>query len=376
MKSQHNKGLLAIIDQYHPLICAGVITAITLSHFSGGSISHKFLNLQYPLPRTSDTLYYGRGWNDIYFVLFTMCTIALFRWGYRTFVLKPTAQYLGLNRSTTNKWVDIGWVSVYFACVWTLGVYLFHNDDWFFNTKHFWINYPHPLEYKSKLFYLVQLSFWLMNFGMFFLEMQRRDYWQFFSHHCVTIGLILGSYYYHFHRIGTAILLILDVGDLFYYHVKMLKYANQEKAATIGFGVFMMVWFVTRHVFYGAILYSVWFEFPKYLGIGFNEATGFDLSYSMWLSFNVGLLVLQALLIFWFVMIVKLAIRVLKGEIPDDETDPVDEDEEKEVHEKKEIKTESQEEMNLDSQGKEKEMKTCKFDGANTSPQPSEKKIQ
>eukprot|EP01112_Ceratiomyxa_fruticulosa_P011456 TRINITY_DN3106_c0_g1_i1.p1 TRINITY_DN3106_c0_g1~~TRINITY_DN3106_c0_g1_i1.p1 ORF type:complete len:372 (+),score=49.19 TRINITY_DN3106_c0_g1_i1:431-1546(+) len=365
MINQQNQGVLALVDKYHPLFCAGVISTVSLAHFSGGSsFSDKFLSLQYPLPNTSNALTFGRGLQDAYFVVFMMCTIALFRWAYRTFVLKPTARYLGFNRSTTNKWVDIGWVSVYFACMWSWGIYLFHGDDWFFNTKHFWIDYPHPLEYRNKLFYLVQLSFWLTNFGMFFLEMQRRDYWQFFSHHCVTIGLILGSYYYHFHRVGTAILLILDIGDVFYYHVKMLKYANQEKAATVGFGLFMLVWFVTRHVFYAGVLYSVWFEFPKYLGFGYNPTSGFNLSYPVYVSFSVGLVVLQALLIFWFVMIVRLAIKVLSGEAPTDETDP---DEEDEIEDKKE------EDLNLDSQGKEMKATNYNIDGANTSPQLSEK---
>jgi len=238
--------------------------------------------------------------------------------------------------------MDVGWVALYYLVVWSWGISIFKDDLWFFNTKHFWIGYPHTLDQDFKRFYLIQLSFWLTNFGMFFLEAQRRDYWQFLGHHFVTVSLIVGSYYYHFYRIGAAVLLVQDIGDVFYYHVKMIKYAGYEKAATIGFAAFMLVWFLSRHVLYGFILYSVWGEFHDYLGVGvFNDI---DLSYNVWLTFGLGLLALQGLLIFWFVMIVRLAVRVLQGYEAKDETDELSEEEEKETRKapSKEVHTDCQ----------------------------------
>jgi len=348
------------------------------AHFLGfHDLTHKFVNLQFPLtpfsaPTSSEKLY-GRGWDDAYFVSLMVCLIAVLRWAYRQTVLKATAKYFLFGRSQTSKWMDVGWVALYYVVMWSWGISVFKDDPWFFNTKHFWIGYPHVLDRDFKAFYLIQLSFWIANLGMFFLEAQRRDYWQFLGHHFVTISLIVGSYYYHFYRIGAAVLLVQDIGDVFYYHVKMIKYAGYEKAATAGFGIFMLVWFLTRHVLYGGILYSLWMEFHQYLGTG--PYADVYLTNNVWLTFGLGLLALQGLLIFWFVMIVRLAIRVLNGYEAKDETDELSEEEEK-VAQNVPTKegTYNNEVVHTDCQGK---VSNSDLDGADPKWSPNhQKKVQ
>lgn len=378
---QKRNSVVEAVDRYHPLICGGFAGSILAAHSLGfHDLTDKFVHLQFPISPSpfpsSSELYYGRGWDDVYFVSLMVCVIAALRWAYRQSVLEATARYLNFTRSLTSKWMDVGWVAIYYAVMWSWGIYIFKDDPWFFETKHFWIGYPHVLDRDFKAFYLIQLSFWIANLGMFFLEAQRRDYWQFLGHHFVTISLIVGSYYYHFYRIGAAVLLVQDIGDVFYYHVKMIKYAGYEKSATFGFAVFMLIWFFTRHVLYGGILYSVWVEFQQFFPSLPGVYAGVYLSRTVWLAFSFGLLALQGLLIFWFVMIVRLAIRVLNGYETKDETDDLSEEEEKVVSNshKEGSPINSNNEVHTDCQGKV----STDLDGADTkgSPNLAEKKKQ
>jgi hypothetical protein len=53
-----------------------------------------------------------------------------------------------------------------------------------------------------------------------------KDYFMMYLHHIVTIGLIVGSYYMRYVRIGLLVLLVHDASDI---GVDMLKLFNYMK---------------------------------------------------------------------------------------------------------------------------------------------------
>ena len=147
----------------------------------------------------------------------------------------------------------------------------------------------------------------------------------------------------------------------------MLKYLKFQLTCDIAFGVFMVVWFVSRHVLYLMIIVSIFQHVPgevkygcysgggkhvkgpfklenerDYLFEPFRNPTGiicFNDSYK-W-GFVYTLLTLQAILWLWFAMIVRVAVKVLKGGGADDsrsDDEDEDEDEQDEKIEQKPIR--------------------------------------
>ena len=126
----------------------------------------------------------------------------------------------------------------------------------------------------------------------------------------------------------------------------------------------MVVWFVARHVLYLKIIVSIFQNVPgavtygcysgggsnvkgpfalpderRYLLEPFRNPTGvicFNNNYK--LGFVWTLLTLQVILLVWFVMIIRVAIKVVKGTGADD-TRSEDEDEEDEEEELEDVKT-------------------------------------
>lgn len=150
------------------------------------------------------------------------------------------------------------------------------------------------------------------------------------------------------------------------------------------FGCFMLSWFIPRHIFFSMICYSVWAQSQEIMPSGcfrggpngssilvspddispltptivaftpFSPATSNKIAYMFEAIFDSDgavcyptfvkwcflsmLLLLQTLISVWFVMIVQVAIRVVKGagaedSRSDDESDEVEEDEEDEEDE-------------------------------------------
>ena len=137
----------------------------------------------------------------------------------------------------------------------------------------------------------------------------------------------------------------------------MLKYLQFRLVCDIVFGMFMIVWFVTRHVFYNLVLWSLHTQSPDIIKDGCywgptNDLHGpieppdqFDHLLQPFLdpvglvcwspnirwSFMVALLGLQVILLLWFVMIIRVAVKVIQGGEAEDSRSDDEESSEDEV---------------------------------------------
>jgi acyl-CoA-dependent ceramide synthase len=138
----------------------------------------------------------------------------------------------------------------------------------------------------------------------------------------------------------------------------MLKYMRYQVACDIAFGVFMVVWFISRHVLYLIVCWSIYIDLPKSITYGcywgsnanlkgpidppdnfvhltmpFRDPQGLVCFYDRTTQmFLVMLMALQVLLLLWFGMIMRVAWKVIHGgEAEDSRSDDEDEDEEESV---------------------------------------------
>lgn len=215
-----------------------------------------------------------------------------------------------------------------------------------------------------KGYILAQWAFWLQQIIVINIEERRKDHWQMFSHHIITTALISSCYCYCFTRIGNCILVIMDVVDLFFpvsspgrgasksvdadpphpQVAKCLKYTGHNKVCDVFFGIFMVSWFVARHVFYVLVCWSVYAHAPYIISLGcyvgsnsnlvgpaepppglfylvepFLSSTGrVCFNHTVKWAFLGPLLLLQVITIIWFTMIVRVAIKVIRGDGAED----------------------------------------------------------
>lgn len=152
---------------------------------------------------------------------------------------------------------------------------------------------------------------------------------------------------------------------------KCLKYAGYTTLCDVMFGFFMVSWVVARHVLYLLVCRSIWvqaaaimpsicYSGPNHNRTGpyyppLNENGGLYLLEPLWRqdgqvcfdakakwSFLSLLLFLQVLLLVWFASIVRVAVRVIRGDGADDVRSD-DEEEGEEEEEQVEIEYEEAE---------------------------------
>lgn len=83
------------------------------------------------------------------------------------------------------------------------------------SSAQLWGTYPYnPIPGLTKFYYLAQLGFWFHQIYVIFSEQRRKDHWQMFSHHIITIALMSTSYISNFTRVGTLIHTLMDFCDI------------------------------------------------------------------------------------------------------------------------------------------------------------------
>ena len=94
--------------------------------------------------------------------------------------------------------------------------YIYVNSPFFLSMQNLWTDWPdREMTGLMKGYLLAQWAFWLHEIIVLNIEDRRKDHWQMFSHHITTLFLIAACYSYHFSRVGTLILISMDISDIF-----------------------------------------------------------------------------------------------------------------------------------------------------------------
>lgn len=161
---------------------------------------------------------------------------------------------------------------------------------------------------------MISLAFyWSLTLSQF-VDNKRKDFWQMFVHHVLTLMLISLSWVCNIHRVGSLILLVHDCADVLVEAAKSLKYAKLQKACDIMFGLFTLAWIVTRLMMFPRIIYACLFQTLQPF-------------YPVYFFFNSLLVILLMLHFIWTYMIFQVIAQSVKsGEVNGDVRSSSDED--------------------------------------------------
>ncbi|KAI4491287.1 hypothetical protein M0802_010220 [Mischocyttarus mexicanus] len=200
--------------------------------------------------------------------------------------------------STLTKFCENSWRCSYYTYSFFYGLIILWNKPWLWDINQCYHNYPyHSVSNDVWWYYMISMAFyWSLSFSQFF-DVKRKDFWQMFIHHIVTIVLLCFSWVANLTRIGSLVLLVHDSADIFLEVAKMAKYANYQKFCDFIFVIFTILWIVTRvGIFPFWIIYSTLIEAPKLVPM-----------FPAYYVFNTLLCLLLMLHSIWTYVIIKIA---------------------------------------------------------------------
>lgn len=308
--------------------------------------TRKLFTLSYPSPKGQGI--YTQGVDDIYFVLAWVINFTALRAIVIEWVLRPLAGMLNVAPKSHLRFAEQGWLFLYYSTFWALGMHLWYNSVYWLNNAEIWTAWPsREMSGLFKWYYLVQLSFCTQQLLAIHMEARRKDYIEMLTHHVITCSLISITYVYRYTRAANVVLCLMDLVDILLPFAKLLRYLRCEAACNFAFGIFVVTWFITRHVMYLNLCWDIYKDVPGPTTMLFgcyNGATSKRLldmpaqpdyfSHLFWpfqdldgvICLNtevkyifLGMLIfLHTLSSIWFVMILKVIAGILLGKPAED----------------------------------------------------------
>lgn len=169
--------------------------------------------------------------------------------------------------SQLDKFAETGWRWLYYTSIFVWGIKSLWSKTWLWNIRDCWYNYPyHYIDSDVWWWYMAELAFYWGLLITQFIDVKRKDFWVMFVHHAATIALMSFSWTCNFFKVGTLVLIIHDIADIFLESAKLCKYGGAKKVSEVLFASFAASWFITRlGIFPTWIIYSVTVEAPQLL---------------------------------------------------------------------------------------------------------------
>lgn len=213
--------------------------------------------------------------------------------------------------SKVKKFQEASWRFTFYLLAFFAGLAVLVDKPWFYDLKLMWEDFPKmPVLPSQYWYYMIELGFYISLLFSVASDVKRKDFKEQIVHHVATISLIGFSWLVNYIRAGTLIMLVHDASDYLMESAKMFNYAGWRNTCNLIFTVFAAVFIITRLVFLPFwIIHTTWVYpltlYPPFFGFYF---------------FNGLLFVLQALHVFWAVLIIRMVIKFLpSNDIVEDE---------------------------------------------------------
>eukprot|EP00927_Polykrikos_kofoidii_P082322 TRINITY_DN8162_c0_g1_i1.p1 TRINITY_DN8162_c0_g1~~TRINITY_DN8162_c0_g1_i1.p1 ORF type:complete len:316 (-),score=32.81 TRINITY_DN8162_c0_g1_i1:73-1020(-) len=266
------------------------------------------------------------------FSVVTIMTISLFvmNWGVRLIFLERVVHAIlpSMKRGSVVKFVQSVNELAFYGVFSLIGLRIVPSQSWAWPSSMWWQGTNILMSSTMRCYYLLYIARYLQSGFSVFLEPRRKDFWEMVIHHNVTVFLCTISYFGAHYRVGVVVMAMFDLADVPLHAAKLCKYTSDEFAectterrrwrflADRVFEIFALVFFVTRLPMFGYVCWSSHVEslqfFPKDMGCWACIACLYTL------------LVLQ---FYWFGLLVKAVVRMIRvGNVEDVRSD--DEDDE------------------------------------------------
>mmetsp|Transcript_46250 Transcript_46250/g.118078 ORF Transcript_46250/g.118078 Transcript_46250/m.118078 type:complete len:282 (-) Transcript_46250:324-1169(-) len=244
------------------------------------------------------------------FLRYLLSCLVFERLGRRVVGPRAGAQLPDKVKLRLGKFSESFWKLVVYSSFVALGLRAVLREPWLDDCGHFWAAYPSQAHSPELLqYYWLEMAFYISSqFMLVCWETRRSDFYAMFIHHCATNSLIMFSYHKSCLRIGSVIMLLHDISDVFLEGAKLCKYAAREAAADGLFGAFMLSWAVLRLYYFPVVIVQhVVTESLQHLG---DEASYY--------TFSLLLCTLVVLHVYWFWLILRVAVnKLVTGKVDD-----------------------------------------------------------
>jgi sphingoid base N-stearoyltransferase len=248
------------------------------------------------------------------------------------YIFLPFCRWVKIRPADMEKFPESAWKFLVYLFLWSYSLHfliLSGRHDFFDNPCQVWLNYSMDDTFWDKefaSFHIPDDIYWLYVFstayyvqslyGTLRMEVVRKDLYVMLTHHFVTLFLLIFSFLMKYVRIGALVLFLHDFSDMVMAFTKLNIYMKtrnngfyklHDLLSTVGFFIFLISWGWLRIYWYAMKVLEAtnWCVYLQY-----READP-----RMYLIFNLMLIMLEILHLYWFGLALNLLYKLATGQL-------------------------------------------------------------
>jgi len=260
-----------VIQNHADIIsCVAMVFVVGLMLQATSAVASIFIALHHsvegqdPTPENprGEPYFYEAGWKDSCAVFFYTLICIIMHAILQEYVLDKISKKLHLSKFKLSRFNESGQLVVFYAMSFIWGLEVIFREKYIGNLSKLWDEFPtHPMGFLHKLFFIIQLSYYLhMLPELYFQKIKREDQQPKIIHSIVGFSIIAIAYILGFQRVSVILLslhyfsefishtfLLIDIFDKDE-KLSKLRFINNTLFVTTRFGTMVLAFLV---LFYG-----------------------------------------------------------------------------------------------------------------------------
>ncbi|CAL7942871.1 unnamed protein product [Xylocopa violacea] len=176
---------------------------------------------------------YTTGWKDACAIFFYFLITIVMHAVFQDYIFDKVSKRLHLSKVKLAKFNESSQLVLFYVLSIIWGVDIIIRDDLLVNISSLWKEYPVPLSFSSKLFFIGQFAYWLHCYPeLYFQRVKKEDIPSRFVQ--ATIGLLftLAAYISNFQQVGILLLVLHYIGDVMLHGARLVHFIGKKEKVT------------------------------------------------------------------------------------------------------------------------------------------------
>ncbi|GAB1859424.1 Translocating chain-associated membrane protein [Camponotus japonicus] len=217
--------------------CVAMVFVIGLMVQVTSPWAYMFIAIHHNVTNTTEdptaVIKYATGWKDACAVFFYFLITIIMHAVLQEYIFDKISKRLHLSKVKLSKFNESSQLIVFYtlSALWAIDIII--RENMLLNIWALWEEYPAPMSFSLKLFFIGQLAYWLHCYPeLYFQRIKKEDIPQRILH--ATIGLFFTSaaYFFNFQQLAVILLTLHYVGDALLHGARLVHFISQKEKRT------------------------------------------------------------------------------------------------------------------------------------------------
>nr|XP_012217923.1 PREDICTED: translocating chain-associated membrane protein 1 [Linepithema humile] len=227
-----------IIQNHADIVsCVAMVFVIGLMIQVTSPWAYMFIAIHHNVTNTTEdptaVIKYTTGLKDICAVFFYFLITIIMHAVLQEYIFDKISKRLHLSKVKLSKFNESSQLIVFYtlSALWAIDIVI--RENMLLNIWSLWEEYPAPMSFSLKLFFIGQLAYWLHCYPeLYFQRIKKEDIPQRLLHATIGLFFTFAAYFFNFQQLALILLTLHYVGDALLHAARLIHFISQKEKRT------------------------------------------------------------------------------------------------------------------------------------------------